>query len=99
MGGVCALLATRIDQATLVQVLQLDAQGFPALGPDGKKRRLTVPAVVGWKKIAAFRIPGERAELVLVEGVEDASAMRCAGWRGPLRVTRIPTRGSAASGW
>lgn len=73
--------------AAAVQVLELDPDGGPTTWVDGKKMRLTFPAVTGWKRTAAFRIPGQSDAVAVLEGVEDAIALHACGWTGPISAT------------
>jgi hypothetical protein len=79
-----------------VQTLALDSKGVPSVDPDGKKLRRTYSGRVGWTADAAYRIPAIEGSLratVLVEGSEDAIAVRSAGWNG--RVVAVLGKGNA----
>jgi hypothetical protein len=89
--GAWALVAWATDEQGIRQagqVLEVAPNGDPKKGIDGKKVRLTYARETGWAEAAAFRIPAmeghEGIPVVMVEGTEDALAVRDCGYVGPI---------------
>ena len=83
-----AAFAGSANETLAVQVLALDADGKPQTDAAGKKVRRTFASVRGWAATSAWHLAAvagaDANEIALVEGVEDALALRTAGWSGAI---------------